>query len=74
MVGLQQHRRGKRPQGRPQLVQFLKSALGSLGEIDSRMRVLPDLYSLDAEWLATIDRLRIRVTWGIVRLMRAPGR
>jgi four helix bundle protein len=65
---------GNARRGRPQLLQFLNCALGSLGEIDSMMRVLPDLYALDAERLATVDRLRVRVTWGIFRLMRGPGR
>ena len=50
------------------------AALGSLGEIGSMVRVLPDLYSLDAVNLAKIDGLRIRVTRGIFRLLRVPGR
>lgn len=65
---------GNARRGRAQLSQFLNCALGSLGEVDSMMRVLHDLYSLDAKRVTAIDSLRIQVTRGIFRLMRGPGR
>jgi len=65
---------GNARRGRPQLRQFLNCALGSLGEIDSMVAILPDLYSVDTERVAAIERLRIEVTRGIFRLMRGPGR
>jgi four helix bundle protein len=65
---------GNARRGRAQLRQFLNCAIGSLGEIDSMITVLPDLYPLDTERVATIDRLRIDVTRGIFRLLRGPGR
>jgi four helix bundle protein len=65
---------GNARRGRAQLRQFLNCALGSLGEIDSMIGILPDLYRMDAEKLATIDRLRIDVTRGIFHLLRGPGR
>ena len=65
---------GNARRGRAQLRQFLNCTLGSLGEIDSMMAVLPDLYRMDADKVAAIDRLRIDVTRGIFRLMRGPGR
>jgi len=65
---------GNARRGRPQLRQFLNCALGSLGELDSMAGILPDLYPLDAERIAEVDRLRIDVTRGIFRLLRSPGR
>jgi four helix bundle protein len=60
--------------GRAQLSQFLNCAIGSLGEVDSMMSILPDLYPVEPEKLARIDSLRIRLTREIFRMMRAPGR
>jgi four helix bundle protein len=65
---------GNARRGRAQLRQFLNCAIGSLGEIDSMMAILPDLYPLDPDRVATVDRLRIDVTRGIFRLLRGPGR
>ena len=65
---------GNARRGRPQLSQFLNCALGSLGEIDAMMSVLPDLHTVPPARIAAIDSLRIRVTRGIFRMMRASGR
>jgi four helix bundle protein len=65
---------GNARRGRPQLVQFLNCAIGSLGEVDSMMAILPDLYPIDPDKVIAIDRLRIRITREIFRMMRGPGR
>jgi four helix bundle protein len=65
---------GNARRGRAQLAQFLNCAIGSLGEIDSMMAVLQDLYVMDPVKAAAIDSLRIQVTRGIFRLIRGSGR
>jgi len=65
---------GNARRGRAQLSQFLNCAIGSLGEVDSMMAILPDLYSIDPDKVAAIDRLRIQVTRGVFRMMHGPGR
>ena len=65
---------GNARRGRAQLAQFLNCAIGSLGEVDSMMGILPDLYPLDPQRVVAIDKLRIMVTRGIFRMMRGNGR
>jgi four helix bundle protein len=65
---------GNARRGRAQLLQFLNCAIGSLGEIDSVMGILPDLYELDPVHVAKVNQLRIDVTRGTFALMRSNGR
>ena len=56
--------------GKAELRRFLDVALGSLAEVDSMLQTLPDLYDVNANQVARIDRLRIRITAGIFRILR----
>jgi four helix bundle protein len=65
---------GNARRGRAQLHQFLNCAIGSLAEVDSMVRILGDLYTIDQRRRATIDDLRIRITRGLFGLLRSSGR
>ncbi|MDH4043035.1 MAG: four helix bundle protein [Gemmatimonadota bacterium] len=65
---------GNARRGRAQLHQFLNCAIGSLAEVDSMVRILPDLYAINQQRIATIDRLRIETTRGRFGLLRSAGR
>jgi len=65
---------GNARRGRAQLHQFLNRAIGSLAEVDSMVRILPDLYPIDQQRVATIEDLRIQLTRGLFGLLRSSGR
>jgi four helix bundle protein len=65
---------GNARRGRGELRQFFNVAIGSLAEIDGMVDVLPDLYRLDPQLLATIEALRQEITRGLFGILRRNGR
>jgi four helix bundle protein len=56
--------------GRGELRKYLDCALGSLGELDTWVTGLGDLYALNTELVREIDSLRRQITAGIVAILR----
>jgi four helix bundle protein len=62
---------GYAKRGRAEYRKFLDVSLGSLGEIDSMVAKLADMYRLDQAVVGRIESLRRRITAGIFALMRS---
>jgi four helix bundle protein len=65
---------GNAKRGSAELRRFLDIALGSLGEIDSMVAILPTLYDIDEMKVAEVDRLRSTVARGVCVMLRNRGR
>lgn len=61
---------GNAKRGRGELRRYLDCALGSLGEVDTWLAGLGDLYKLDGESVVEIEDLRRRITAGIFAVLR----